>query len=98
MVILTLIILYFSIVKLEYDTIFSYLTKNSNVISFYLYITKEINNIMYNKINYEEVVENIIIYEYNSIINILTVLYLHLMMTRYENVLQEEILQINNLK
>jgi hypothetical protein len=53
---------------------------------------------MYDKINYEEVVENIIIYAYNSIINILTILYLHLMMTRYENVLQEEILQINNLE
>ena len=53
---------------------------------------------MYNKINYDEVVENIIIYEYNSIINILTILYLHLMMTRYENLLKEEILQINNLE
>jgi hypothetical protein len=53
---------------------------------------------MYNKINYDEVVENIIIHEYNSLINILTILYLHLMMTRYENLLKEEILQINNLE
>ncbi len=45
---------------------------------------------MYKKIQYADVVGNIIIYEYNSIINILTILYLHLMMTRYENLLQEE--------
>ena len=45
---------------------------------------------MYKEIQYADVVENIIIYKYNSIINILTILYLHLMMTRYENLLQEE--------
>jgi hypothetical protein len=45
---------------------------------------------MYKKIQYDDVVGNIIIYEYNSIINILTILYLHLMMTRYENLLQEK--------
>lgn len=45
---------------------------------------------MYKKIQYDDVVRNIIIYEYNSIINILTILYLHLMMRRYENLLQEE--------
>ena len=45
---------------------------------------------MYKKIQYADVVGNIIIYEYYSIINILTILYLHLMMTRYENLLQEE--------
>jgi hypothetical protein len=45
---------------------------------------------MYKKIQYADVVGNIIIYKYNSIINILTILYLHLMMTRYENLLQEE--------
>jgi hypothetical protein len=44
---------------------------------------------MYKKIQYDDVVGNIIIYEYNSIINILTILYLHLMMTRHENLLQE---------
>jgi hypothetical protein len=53
---------------------------------------------MYKKIQYADVVGNIIIYEYNSIINILTILYLHLMMTRYETLLQEEKLQINNLE
>ena len=45
---------------------------------------------MYKKIQYDDVVGNIIIYEYNSIINILTILYFHLMMTRYENLLQEK--------
>jgi len=45
---------------------------------------------MYKKIQYDDVVGNIIIYEYNSIINILTILYLHLMMTKYENLLQEK--------
>ena len=45
---------------------------------------------MYKKIQYDDVVGNIIIYEYNSIINILTLSYLHLMMTRYENSLQEK--------
>ena len=45
---------------------------------------------MYKKIQYDDVVGNIITYEYNSIINILTILYFHLMMTRYENLLQEE--------
>jgi hypothetical protein len=45
---------------------------------------------MYKKIQYDDVVGNIIIYEYNSIINILTILYLHLMTTRYENLLQEK--------
>ena len=45
---------------------------------------------MYKKIQYDDVVGNIIIYEYNSIINILTILYLHLMMTRDENLLQEK--------
>ena len=53
---------------------------------------------MYKKIQYDEVVGNIIIYEYNSIINILTILYLHLMMIRYENLIQEEKLQIYNWK
>ena len=46
---------------------------------------------MYKKIQYDDVVGNIIIYEYNSIINILTLSYLHLMMTRKK-------LQINNLE
>ena len=45
---------------------------------------------MYKKIQYDDVVGNIIIYEYHSIINILTILYLHLIMTRYENLLQEK--------
>ena len=45
---------------------------------------------MYKKIQYEDVIGNIIIYKYNSVINILTILYLHLMMTRYNNLLQEE--------
>jgi hypothetical protein len=45
---------------------------------------------MYKNIQYDDVVGNIIIYEYNRIINILTKLDLHLMMTRYENLLQEE--------
>ena len=45
---------------------------------------------MYKKIQYDDVVGNIIIYEYNSIINILTILYLHLMMTRDEDLLQEK--------
>jgi hypothetical protein len=45
---------------------------------------------MYKKIQYDDVVGNIIIYKYNSIINILTILYLHLMMTRYDNLLQEK--------
>jgi hypothetical protein len=45
---------------------------------------------MYKKIQYHDVVININIYEYNSIINIKTLLYLHLMMTRYQNLLQEE--------
>jgi hypothetical protein len=36
---------------------------------------------MYKKIQYDDVVGNIIIYEYNSIINILIILYLHLTMT-----------------
>jgi hypothetical protein len=45
---------------------------------------------MYKKIQYHDVVLNINIYEYNSIINIKILLYLHLMMTRYENLLQEE--------
>ena len=45
---------------------------------------------MYKKIQYNHIVGNIIIYEYNSIINILTILYLHLWMTRYENILQEK--------
>ncbi len=44
---------------------------------------------MYKKILYADVIWNIFIYEYNSI-NILIILYLHLMMTRYENLLQEE--------
>ena len=45
---------------------------------------------MYKKIQYDDVVGNIIIYEYNSIINLLSLLYLHLMMTRYENLLKKE--------
>jgi hypothetical protein len=45
---------------------------------------------MYKKIQYDDVVGNIIIYKYNSIINILTILYLHLMMTRYDTLLQEK--------
>ena len=45
---------------------------------------------MYKKIQDDDVVGNIIIYEYNSIINILTLSYLHLMMTRYDNLLQEK--------
>ena len=45
---------------------------------------------MYKKIQYDDVVGNIITCEYNSIKNILTILYLHLMMSRYENLLQEE--------
>jgi len=36
---------------------------------------------MYKKIQYDDVVGNIIIYECNSIINILIILYLHLTMT-----------------
>lgn len=36
---------------------------------------------MYKKIQYDDVVGNIIIYKYNSIINILIILYLHLKMT-----------------
>jgi len=36
---------------------------------------------MYKKIQYDDVVVNIIIYECNSIINILIILYLHLTMT-----------------
>ena len=45
---------------------------------------------MYKKIQYDDVIGIIIIYKYNSVINILTILYLHLMMTRYENLLQEK--------
>ena len=45
---------------------------------------------MYKKIQYDDVVGNIIIYEYNLIINILTIVFFHLIMTRYENLLQEE--------
>jgi hypothetical protein len=45
---------------------------------------------MYKKIHYDDVIGNIIIYKYTSVINILTILYLHLMMTRYENLLQEK--------
>ncbi len=45
---------------------------------------------MYKRIQYDDVVRNIIIYEYNSIINILTIFYFHLMMTRYENSIQEK--------
>jgi hypothetical protein len=44
---------------------------------------------MYKKIQYDDVVGNIIIYKYNNFINIVTILYLHLMMTKYKNLLQE---------
>ena len=44
---------------------------------------------MYTKIQYYDI-GYLIIYKYKSIINILTILYLHLMMTRVENLLQEE--------
>jgi hypothetical protein len=44
---------------------------------------------MYTKIQYYDI-GYLIIYRYKSIINILTILYLHLMMTRVENLLQEE--------
>jgi hypothetical protein len=45
---------------------------------------------MYKNIQYDDVVGNIIIYKSNSFINIVTILYRHLMMTRYKNLLQEE--------
>ena len=47
---------------------------------------------MYKKIQYDDVIGNSIIYKYNNIINIITILYLHLLMTRYENLLQEKII------
>jgi hypothetical protein len=45
---------------------------------------------MCKKMQYDVVVGNIIIYKYNNCINMVTILYLHLMMTRYNNLLQEE--------
>ena len=53
---------------------------------------------MYKKIQYSDVVGNSIIYEYNSIINILTILYLHLMMTRLKIYYKRKKLQINSLE
>jgi hypothetical protein len=49
----------------------------------------KIINIMYKKIQYDDI-GYLIIYEYNSVINILIILYLHLMMTRVKNLIQEE--------
>ena len=45
---------------------------------------------MYKKIQYDDVVGNIIIYKSNSFLSTVTILYLHLMMTSYKNLLQEE--------
>lgn len=53
---------------------------------------------MSKKIQYDEVVRNLIIYEYNSIINILSILYLHLMMTNFETYYKRKKLQIYNLE
>jgi hypothetical protein len=44
---------------------------------------------MYKKFRYEDI-GYLIIYKYNSIINILIILYFNLMMTRVENLLQGE--------
>ena len=39
---------------------------------------------MYKKLQYVDVIMNIVIYEHNSIIKILTIFYFNLIMTRYE--------------
>jgi hypothetical protein len=43
---------------------------------------------MYKKLQYVDVLMNIVIYEHNSIIKILTIFYFHLIMTIYENYYQ----------
>jgi hypothetical protein len=53
---------------------------------------------MCKKMQYDVVVGNIIIYKYNNCINMVTILYLHLMMTRYKIYYKRKKLRINNLE